>query len=456
MADVHRAPTSAWRSRVIVKHSLPLFSSKVRVERALAPGATTAPHTTVRTNAPVSPTREAAAASARDGPAKRSSTRLPRRATAADAACARRTANSLTIRRRSRARRARHAAGGERDRARLRLRGARRRMTLDAVCAGGPTLALGAASRCASGDAASRFARQIFTARISQLERGARLTRARARAQPALGPRPRRVLRAVRGRHRPTDDAPRAQLAQAQEEELHTGPACTKFGGERRWQGPRSPVRVFKSRNRSDSGASPGQGPVPRSGAIGDARGVGGGRSFERPPQIGMRATPITAGQDSRHLAAARAAWRATRARDRGFERCFASAFWAIVVFIVALIAQYPEVTAAQTRAALYLGSEAPVPVATGFPRHPLFVRAGVVAAFVAALTIAGCGARRARRGTRAPPGHHVCFADGVRRRSTTWVRLVAYGKSGRRVRRAHLLRNHGAQPARRIRRSEV
>lgn len=120
--------------------------------------------------------------------------------------------------------------------------------------------------------------------------------------------------------------------------------------------------------------------------------------------------------------------------RDRGFERFFASAFWAIVALIVALIAQYPEVTAAHTRAALYLGRQKLLYlVCFGFFLRPVAsARVGFVVAVVfAALTIAGFGygARAAMDPWRAA-APYVCFAEKVCDNGlTTWVRLVAYGK---------------------------
>lgn len=211
----------------------------------------------------------------------------------------------------------------------------------------------------------------------------------------------------------------------------YTGGVYKKFAVSVGLKKAKSPVAFNLSA--SDSVASPGQGPAPRErGARDGGSGVGLSRLNDR--YGSGSATPITAGPVPAVQPRGKRRVARDARRDRGFERFFASAFWALVALIVALIAQYPEVTAAHTRAALYLGRQKLLYLLCfGFFLRPVaFARAGfVVAVFVAFLTIAGFGygARAARDpwGAAAP---YVCFAEKVCDNGlTTWVRLVAYGK---------------------------
>ena len=211
----------------------------------------------------------------------------------------------------------------------------------------------------------------------------------------------------------------------------YTGGMYKKFAVSVGLKKAKSPVAFNLSA--SDSVASPGQGPAPRERG---ARDGGGGNGLSRlnDRHGSGSATPITAGPVPAVQPHGKRRVARDARRDRGFERFFASAFRAIVVCIVALIAQYPEVTAAHTRAALYLGRQRLLYLLCfGFFLRPVaFARAGfVVAVFVAFLTIAGFGygARAARDpwGAAAP---YVCFVEKVCDNGlTTWVRLVAYGK---------------------------
>ena len=177
----------------------------------------------------------------------------------------------------------------------------------------------------------------------------------------------------------------------------------------------------------SDSVASPGQGPAPRErGSVGDGAGTS---------RFGSRnATPITAGPvPAVQPRSKRKVARALRA-DRGFERFFAALAWAMFAVVVAGIARYPEMTAAHTRAALYLGKEKLLYlVVFGFFLRPnAFARIGfVAAALVAARTVAGFGfGVEAAKDPWRVAAPYVCFAPKVCDNGLTkWVRLVAYGK---------------------------
>ena len=210
----------------------------------------------------------------------------------------------------------------------------------------------------------------------------------------------------------------------------YTGGVYKKFAVSVGLKKAKSPVAFNLSA--SDSVASPGQGPAPRERGAGDARGVGGGLDRLNDRHRSGSATPITAGPVPAVQPRGKRRVARDARRDRGFERFFASAFWAIVVFIVALIAQYPEVTAAHTRAALYLGAEAPVPVVSGFPEARR-VRARRVRRRRFRRRPHDRGVRVRRAPARDPWGAaapYVCFAEKVCDNGlTTWVRLVAYGK---------------------------
>ena len=211
----------------------------------------------------------------------------------------------------------------------------------------------------------------------------------------------------------------------------YTGGMYKKFAVSVGLKKAKSPVAFNLSA--SDSVASPGQGPAPRERG---ARDGGGGNGLSRlnDRHGSGSATPITAGPVPAVQPRGKRRVARDARRDRGFERFFASAFWALVALIVALIAQYPEVTAAHTRAALYLGRQKLLYLLCfGFFLRPVAsARVGFVGAVVlAALTIAGFGygARAARDpwGAAAP---YVCFVEKVCDNGlTTWVRLVAYGK---------------------------
>jgi len=178
----------------------------------------------------------------------------------------------------------------------------------------------------------------------------------------------------------------------------------------------------------SDSIASPGQGPAPREpGSVGG--GVGGGSRFGA-----ERATPITAGPvPAVQPRSKRKVLRAMK-KDRGYERFFTAFGWALVAAVVALIVQYPEVTASHTRSALYDGREKLLAlVVFGFFLRPVaFARAGFVATvFFAARTVAGFGfGVEAAKDPWRVVAPYVCFAPKVCDNGLTkWVRLVAYGK---------------------------
>ena len=212
----------------------------------------------------------------------------------------------------------------------------------------------------------------------------------------------------------------------------YTGGLYKKFATSVGLKKAKSPVAFNLSA--SDSVASPGQGPPPSRAPRSRDGGGGNGLSRLNDRHGSGSATPITAGPVPAVQPHGKRRVARDARRDRGFERFFASAFWALVALIVALIAQYPEVTAAHTRAALYLGRQKLLYLLCfGFFLRPVaFARAGfVVAVFVAFLTIAGFGygARAARDpwGAAAP---YVCFVEKVCDNGlTTWVRLVAYGK---------------------------
>jgi hypothetical protein len=178
----------------------------------------------------------------------------------------------------------------------------------------------------------------------------------------------------------------------------------------------------------SDSIASPGQGPAPREpGSVGGGVGVGSRFGAER-------ATPITAGPvPAVQPRSKRKVLRAMK-KDRGYERFFTAFGWALVAALVALIVQYPEVTASHTRSALYDGREKLLAlVVFGFFLRPVaFARAGFVATvFFAARTVAGFGfGVEAAKDPWRVVAPYVCFAPKVCDNGLTkWVRLVAYGK---------------------------
>ena len=208
----------------------------------------------------------------------------------------------------------------------------------------------------------------------------------------------------------------------------YTGGMYKKFAVSVGLKKAKSPVTF--NLEASASVASPGQGPAPRE------RGNGGpaASAADRFGVNSRNATPITAGPvPAVQPRSKRAVARAAR-RDRGFERFFAALAWAILAAVVACVARYPEVTAAHTRAALYLGRhELLYLVVFGFFLRPtLFARVGcVAAALVAARTVAGFGygVEAAKDPWRAA-APYVCFAPWVCDNGLTkWVRLVALGE---------------------------
>ena len=198
----------------------------------------------------------------------------------------------------------------------------------------------------------------------------------------------------------------------------YTGGMYKKFAVSVGLKKAKSPVAFNLSA--SDSSPSPGQGPAPRERGAGDARGVGGGLDRLNDRHRSGSATPITAGPAPPCNRAASAAWRATRARDRGFERFFASAFWAIVVSHRRAHRSVPRGHGgAHARGAVPGEAEAPVPVVFRFFPEARRSRAGFVVVFAAALTIAGSGTRARGAG---PVGRRRAVRlfrrEGVRQRA--------------------------------------
>ena len=206
--------------------------------------------------------------------------------------------------------------------------------------------------------------------------------------------------------------------------------ACTRSSRWRRLEKAKSPV-AFNLSASTPSRVRPG--PAPRERRAGDARGVGGGLDRLNDRHRSGSATPITAGPVPPCNRAASAAWRATRARPRPSSASSPSAFWAIVVFIVALIAPVPRGHGgAHARGAVPGEAEAPVPVVFRvFPRPVAFARAGSSSPFSSPPSRSrGSGTARAARDPWGAAAPYVCFAEKVCDNGlTTWVRLVAYGK---------------------------
>ena len=207
----------------------------------------------------------------------------------------------------------------------------------------------------------------------------------------------------------------------------YTGGMYKKFAVSVGLKKAKSPVAFNLSA--SDSVASPGQGPAPRERGAGDARGVGGGLDRLNDRHRSGSATPITAGpvppcnprQAPRGRRAPRPRLRALlRLRVLGNRRVHRRAHRSV-----------PRGHGgAHARGAVPGEAEAPVPVVFRVFPEARRVRARRVRRrrFRRRPHDRGRAGARAREPGAAAP--YVCFAEKVCDNGlTTWVRLVAYGK---------------------------